>query len=64
MLVHHGKRVVPGRDNDVVARLFYGEWYKVTGARVGGDIPAEPSELATRAEIMMVLANVENILIK
>lgn len=63
MLMHPSKRVNPG-DNEVSVRIFYGEWYKVTDARPGGDIPADPSELATRAEIMMVLADVDNILIK
>ncbi|KAF4527485.1 hypothetical protein B566_EDAN014538, partial [Ephemera danica] len=64
VLVHPGKRLTAGRDNDMSVRFFYGEWYKLTGARTGGDIPAAPSELATRAEIMMVLANLDNILIK
>jgi hypothetical protein len=58
-----GKRLNPG-DNSVSVRLFYGEWYKVSSARPGGDIPVDPSELATRAEIMMVLADVNYILFK
>jgi hypothetical protein len=63
MLMHPSMRVNPG-DYEVSVRIFYGEWYKVTDARPGGDIPADPSELATRAEIMMVLADVDHILIK
>ncbi|XP_049843588.1 basement membrane-specific heparan sulfate proteoglycan core protein isoform X30 [Schistocerca gregaria] len=54
-----------GRDNDMSVRFFYGEWYKRTGARPGGDIPGGPTDvLASREEIMMALSNVDNILIK
>ncbi|XP_059491072.1 basement membrane-specific heparan sulfate proteoglycan core protein isoform X8 [Neocloeon triangulifer] len=62
-LMYPGKRLVSG-DNEISARIFTGEWYRLTSGRAGGDIPAERSELASRAEIMMVLASMDNILIK
>ncbi|XP_071451008.1 basement membrane-specific heparan sulfate proteoglycan core protein [Hetaerina americana] len=64
-LVHPGQKIVAGRSNDVNVRFFYGEWYKWTYSRPGGDIPGEPDgELASREEIMMALANVDYLLIR
>lgn len=45
-----------GRDEAVQVRFFVGEWVKKS--------QAYPETLATREEIMMTLANIDNILIK
>ncbi|XP_046397627.1 basement membrane-specific heparan sulfate proteoglycan core protein-like isoform X3 [Ischnura elegans] len=64
-LVHPGRKIVAGRNQDVSVRFFYGEWYKWIAARPGGDIPERPDgELASREEIMMALANVDYLLIR
>ncbi|KAK0088927.1 hypothetical protein PV326_004677, partial [Microctonus aethiopoides] len=55
ILIHHGKSAVPNREIEESVRFFYGEWYK---AQNGTD------RLASRQDIMMTLANVDNILIK
>ncbi|XP_065349469.1 basement membrane-specific heparan sulfate proteoglycan core protein isoform X2 [Cloeon dipterum] len=62
-LMHPSKRLNIG-ENNLSVRIFQGEWYKITRGRPGGDIPADSSELASRAEIMMVLASMDNILLK
>ncbi|XP_017764583.1 PREDICTED: basement membrane-specific heparan sulfate proteoglycan core protein-like isoform X4 [Eufriesea mexicana] len=54
-LVHRGKQLKPNYDNEEIVRFFQGEWYKIQG---WNEIPA------TREDIMMTLANVDNILIK
>ncbi|XP_014607947.1 PREDICTED: basement membrane-specific heparan sulfate proteoglycan core protein isoform X7 [Polistes canadensis] len=55
ILVHKGKHIPPDYETKESVRFFYGEWYKRQGS----------SELlASREEIMMTLANVDNILIK
>ncbi|XP_015437459.1 PREDICTED: basement membrane-specific heparan sulfate proteoglycan core protein [Dufourea novaeangliae] len=55
VLVHRGKEVVPRYDTEESVRFFHGEWYKKQGYN---EIPA------TREDIMMTLARVDNILIK
>ncbi|CAD6239647.1 GSCOCG00008743001-RA-CDS [Cotesia congregata] len=55
LLIHRSQYLVPNQDTEVAVRFFYGEWYKVTDGY---------ERLATREDIMMTLANVENILIK
>lgn len=54
-LVHEGRQVIPGYDNEETIRFFQNEWYRQQG---GTKIPA------TREDIMMALENVDNILIK
>ncbi|XP_076684002.1 terribly reduced optic lobes isoform X2 [Andrena cerasifolii] len=54
-LVHRGPQVHPGYDVDESVRFFQGEWMKRQGWE---------EVHATRQDIMMTLANVENILIK
>lgn len=51
----HGPRVLPNQESRQKIRLMYGDWYKQDRR---GPI------LASREDIMMVLANVNNILIK
>ncbi|XP_076631096.1 terribly reduced optic lobes isoform X1 [Colletes latitarsis] len=55
VLVHRGRQLVPSYDNEESVRFFQGEWYKQEGHH---EIPA------SRGDIMMTLAQVENILIK
>ncbi|XP_043503640.1 basement membrane-specific heparan sulfate proteoglycan core protein isoform X1 [Polistes fuscatus] len=55
MLVHKGKHIPPDYETKESVRFFYGEWYKRQG---------KSEILASREEIMMTLANVDNILIK
>ncbi|XP_057332116.1 basement membrane-specific heparan sulfate proteoglycan core protein isoform X8 [Microplitis mediator] len=55
LLTHRGQHVVPNQETEVAARFFYGEWYKIKDGY---------ERLATREDIMMTLANVEQILIK
>ncbi|KAK9294716.1 hypothetical protein QLX08_010779 [Tetragonisca angustula] len=54
-LVHEGRQVIPGYDNEETIRFFQDEWYRQQGST---KIPA------TREDIMMALENVDNILIK
>ncbi|KAK7791103.1 hypothetical protein R5R35_012915 [Gryllus longicercus] len=66
-LVHYVDNIELGRENNVSARLFYGQWKKHTySGRPGGDIPSSSSneDLASREEIMMALSNVDSILIR
>ncbi|XP_020284881.1 basement membrane-specific heparan sulfate proteoglycan core protein isoform X6 [Pseudomyrmex gracilis] len=53
----HGKTTTAGPDYETEesVRFFYGDWYKLQGPN---------AVLASREEIMMTLANVDNILIK
>lgn len=55
LLIHRGDLVQPDVKTERSVRFFYGEWLK---NERGQEIPA------TRQEIMMVLAKVDNILIK
>ncbi|XP_024936745.1 basement membrane-specific heparan sulfate proteoglycan core protein [Cephus cinctus] len=55
ILVHHGNKIQPDYETEETVRFFYGEWYKKQGRY---------EVLASREEIMMTLANVDNILIK
>ncbi|XP_053595057.1 basement membrane-specific heparan sulfate proteoglycan core protein isoform X11 [Microplitis demolitor] len=55
LLTHRGQHVVHNQETEVAARFFYGEWYKIKDGY---------ERLATREDIMMTLANVEQILIK
>ncbi|XP_018343803.1 PREDICTED: basement membrane-specific heparan sulfate proteoglycan core protein isoform X2 [Trachymyrmex septentrionalis] len=55
ILVHKGKEPTPDYENERSVRFFYGDWYKQQG---------RSEVLASREEIMMTLANVDNILIK
>ncbi|XP_034185293.1 terribly reduced optic lobes isoform X7 [Osmia lignaria lignaria] len=55
VLIHKGKQLIPNYDNDESVRFFEGEWLKKQG---WSEVPA------TREDIMMTLANVDNILIK
>lgn len=55
VLLHRGKELIPDYDNEETVRFFQGEWYKQDG---WNEVPA------TREDIMMTLANVDNILIK
>jgi Laminin B (Domain IV) len=51
-----GQTPQAGRDQDVIVRFFVGDWLKRS--------ENAPEKQATREEIMMVLENVDNILIK
>lgn len=55
VLVHKGHHIPPDYETKETVRFFYGEWYKRQG---------NSEVLASREEIMMTLANVDNILIK
>ncbi|CAL7942482.1 unnamed protein product [Xylocopa violacea] len=55
VLSHRGNQLIPNYDNEASVRFFQGEWYKQQG---WNEVPA------TREDIMMTLANVDNILIK
>lgn len=55
LLVHRGQSVIPDRETEESVRFFYGEWYRIVNGT---------EKLATRQDIMMTLANVDNILIK
>jgi hypothetical protein len=55
ILVHKGAQPTPDYDTEESVRFFYGDWYKQQG---------RSEILASREEIMMTLANVDNILIK
>ncbi|XP_076378249.1 terribly reduced optic lobes isoform X5 [Megalopta genalis] len=54
-LVHRGRQAIPYHDNEMSVRFFQGEWLKVQGYN---------EVHATREDIMMTLARVDNILIK
>ncbi|XP_076230674.1 terribly reduced optic lobes isoform X32 [Nomia melanderi] len=55
VLVHKGKHVPPYYESEESVRFFQGEWFKKQGFS---------EVLATREDIMMTLARVDNILIK
>ncbi|XP_018057777.1 PREDICTED: basement membrane-specific heparan sulfate proteoglycan core protein isoform X9 [Atta colombica] len=55
ILVHKSEEPIPDYENEKSVRFFYGDWYKQQG---------RSEVLASREEIMMALANVDNILIK
>ncbi|XP_066593540.1 basement membrane-specific heparan sulfate proteoglycan core protein [Prorops nasuta] len=55
ILVHHGNQLSSDHESTESVRFFYGDWYKVQG---------RSEILASREDIMMTLANVDNILIK
>lgn len=55
ILLHKGAQPTPEYDTEESVRFFYGDWYKQQG---------RSELLASREEIMMTLANVDNILIK
>ncbi|XP_039313933.1 basement membrane-specific heparan sulfate proteoglycan core protein isoform X8 [Solenopsis invicta] len=55
ILMHKGEQPTSDYENERSVRFFYGEWYKQQG---------RSEVLASREEIMMALANVDNILIK
>lgn len=55
ILLHKGKQPTPDYEIEEIVRFFYGDWYKQQG---------RSEVLASREEIMMTLANVDNILIK
>ncbi|KAK2578017.1 hypothetical protein KPH14_008439 [Odynerus spinipes] len=54
-LFHKGKNIPPDYETKESVRFFYGEWYKQQG---------NTEVLASREDIMMTLANVDNILVK
>ncbi|XP_026667400.1 basement membrane-specific heparan sulfate proteoglycan core protein-like [Ceratina calcarata] len=54
-LTHRGNQLIPNYNNEESVRFFQGEWDKQQG---WNEVPA------TREDIMMTLANVDNILIK
>lgn len=54
-LLYRGRQLRPNYDNEETVRFFQGEWYKIQG---WSEVPA------TREDIMMTLANIDNILIK
>jgi len=53
--MHKGKEILPNYEIEESVRFFYGDWYKQQG---------RSEVLASREDIMMTLANVDNILIK
>ncbi|XP_014478060.1 PREDICTED: basement membrane-specific heparan sulfate proteoglycan core protein isoform X5 [Dinoponera quadriceps] len=55
ILVHKGREPAPDLETEESVRFFYGEWYRQEG---------RSETVASREEIMMALANVDNILIK
>ncbi|XP_072758581.1 basement membrane-specific heparan sulfate proteoglycan core protein isoform X10 [Anoplolepis gracilipes] len=55
ILIHKGAQPTPDYETEESVRFFYGDWYKQQG---------RSEVLASREEIMMALANVDNILIK
>ncbi|KRT82106.1 Immunoglobulin, partial [Oryctes borbonicus] len=55
-LGHYNSRLQPDKTEQVSVRFFVGDWVRITDG--GNQVPA------TREEIMMVLASVDNILIK
>ncbi|XP_019884797.1 basement membrane-specific heparan sulfate proteoglycan core protein isoform X13 [Camponotus floridanus] len=55
ILVHKGNEPTPDYETEESVRFFYGDWYKQQG---------RSEILASREDIMMALANVDNILIK
>ncbi|XP_031778282.1 basement membrane-specific heparan sulfate proteoglycan core protein isoform X4 [Nasonia vitripennis] len=55
LLFHNGPQILPNQESKQRVRLIYGEWYK--NNRRG-------PTLASREDIMMVLQNIDNILIK
>lgn len=55
-LLHYGKPLQPSRVNEASVRFFVGEWVIRS--------ENQPEKQATREEIMMTLAAIENILIK
>ncbi|XP_070527636.1 basement membrane-specific heparan sulfate proteoglycan core protein isoform X6 [Cardiocondyla obscurior] len=55
ILIHRGKEPAPDYETERSVRFFYGDWYKQQG---------RSEVLASREEIMMTLANVDNIVIK
>jgi len=55
ILMHKGKEILPNYEIEESVRFFYGDWYKQQG---------RSEVLASREDIMMTLANVDNILIK
>ncbi|XP_034945971.1 basement membrane-specific heparan sulfate proteoglycan core protein isoform X4 [Chelonus insularis] len=55
ILVHRGQSHVSDHETEESVRFFYGEWYKINNGS---------ERLATRQDIMMTLADVDNILIK
>lgn len=56
--MYFAPEILPGSDTVVSARLFANVWQKENA----GSNPSD--KLATREELMMVLANVEEILIR
>ncbi|RLU19726.1 hypothetical protein DMN91_008283 [Ooceraea biroi] len=55
ILTHKGREPTPDYETEQSVRFFYGDWYKQQG---------RSEVLASREDIMMTLANVDNILIK
>lgn len=55
VLLHRGKQILPNYDTEETVRFFQGEWHK---REKWNEV------LASREDIMMTLANVDNILIK
>ncbi|XP_032663569.1 basement membrane-specific heparan sulfate proteoglycan core protein-like isoform X7 [Odontomachus brunneus] len=55
ILMHKSRESTPNFETEESVRFFYGEWYKQEG---------RTESLASREEIMMTLANVDNILLK
>lgn len=54
----------PGRSHEISVRFWPGEWFKRVTGRPGGDQPSEGREPASREEIVFVLANIENLLLR
>ncbi|XP_065222037.1 basement membrane-specific heparan sulfate proteoglycan core protein isoform X4 [Planococcus citri] len=63
---NNGTQLISTRSEQVSARLFYGSWFKEGyGNNAGGDQPSiiKPT-LATREDIMTVLVNIDQIVLK
>ncbi|XP_063241894.1 basement membrane-specific heparan sulfate proteoglycan core protein isoform X7 [Bacillus rossius redtenbacheri] len=60
ILTHQGRNPSSRQDNDVSVRIFRGEWYKIASPEPRDTLNTP----ASREEIMMVLSNTDNILIR
>ncbi|KAJ1522549.1 hypothetical protein ONE63_001735 [Megalurothrips usitatus] len=62
VLVHNANSSSPGQEVERTIRFFYGEWYRRLSSNRGST--SDRDVLASREEIMMALADVNNLLIK
>lgn len=56
--------VQPDEENNLAFRFWFGDWRKHSVTRPGGDQSFDDNNYASREEIMMVLENIEQILIR